>query len=146
MCLLARCNVVRIYGIKAIQHDIRNTFLWPSTSLCFLTFCLTISVLKSTAMPRPKHSTSSIHAPIRFSAPILYLPSWLIFFLFLAQVGLRPQSAVFIFGSLSALARYWPFFGVLARHWPLFEVWLIVSLNPLSALLNMMSPATCCHC
>jgi hypothetical protein len=74
-------------------------------------------------------------------------PSGLIFFLFLAQVGPfyvlaligpGPLSAFLKFGSLSALACYWPFLDF-SPSVTSFKVWLIVSPYSLSAPFGVLA-------
>ena len=103
------------------QHDIKATFLWPSTSSCFLTFRLTILVLKSTATQLPKFYASSTshasHAGQVWCANLITTQMGLFSFYVLAFVGPSPLSG-------------------------LFEVWLIISHSPLSALFLNFGPSS----
>jgi hypothetical protein len=117
-----------IFASSLFQHGIRATFLWPSMSLCFHMFHLTISVLKSTSMLHPKLFTSSTsctsHADQVRCADLITTQVGLFSFYF------WPTSATFEvwilarcrpllkFGSLSALPVVDPFEFAFTSHLP----------------------------
>jgi hypothetical protein len=114
--------------------------LWPSTSLCFLAFCSTISMLKSIATLHPKLFTSSTSCASRVGQIWCadMITTQVGSFSFLCFDPSQPRPIVSPF-------EVWLFVSLGPSSAP-FEVWLIVSPAHRRPLLKFGSLSAMAHC